>query len=48
MKFLLFGAGLQGTAMAHDLLHMRQLVELLWAYTIEELKPQSVEYAGQW
>jgi hypothetical protein len=33
---------------AHDLLHMRQLVELLWACTTEELKPQSVDYAGQW
>jgi hypothetical protein len=33
---------------AHDLLHMRQLVALHWAYTTEALQPYSVEYAGQW
>ena len=33
---------------AHDLLHMRQLVELHWAYTTESLEPYSVEYAGGW
>jgi hypothetical protein len=33
---------------AHDLLHMRQLVELHWAYTTKELAPYSVEYAGGW
>ena len=32
--------------MGHDLLHMRQLVELHWAYTVEEAKPYSVAYAG--
>lgn len=33
---------------AHDLLHMRQLVELHWAYTTHQLEPDRVEYAGQW
>jgi hypothetical protein len=33
---------------AHDLLHMRQLVELRWSLTRAELAPHSVEYAGQW
>jgi hypothetical protein len=33
---------------AHDLLHTRQLVELLWAYTTHQLEPYKVEYAGQW
>lgn len=34
--------------MAHDLLHMRQLVELHWAYTTHRLRPYKVDYAGQW
>jgi hypothetical protein len=33
---------------AHDLLHMRQLVELHWAYTVRQMKPYSTEYAGDW
>lgn len=33
---------------AHDLLHMRQLVELHWAYTTKLLKPYQTEYAGSW
>ncbi|HSR31429.1 MAG TPA: DinB family protein [Anaerolineae bacterium] len=33
---------------AHDLLHMRQLVELHWAYTTSALEPYSVDYAGAW
>jgi hypothetical protein len=33
---------------AHDLLHMRQLVELHWAYTTCQLQPYEVEYAGEW
>lgn len=33
---------------AHDLLHMRQLVELHWAYTTAELEPYRVDYAGTW
>ena len=33
---------------AHDLLHMRQLVELLWAYTGVLVTPFRVDYAGPW
>jgi hypothetical protein len=33
---------------AHDLLHLRQLVRLHWAYTTSQLQPYRVEYAGDW
>jgi len=33
---------------AHDLLHMRQLVELQWAYTIAQTNPYRTLYAGTW
>lgn len=33
---------------AHDLLHMRQLVELHRSFTISQLQPYSVQYAGPW
>ena len=33
---------------AHDLLHMRQLVELHWVHLTRQLEPFRVEYAGQW
>jgi hypothetical protein len=33
---------------AHDLLHMRQLVELHWAYGELQAEPYSVAYAGPW
>lgn len=33
---------------AHDLLHMRQLVELKWATTLPDLLPYQVDYAGDW
>jgi hypothetical protein len=33
---------------AHDLLHMRQLVELVWDYTTDSLAPYDVRYAGEW
>ena len=33
---------------AHDLLHMRQLVELHWAYTVMLTSPHRVDYAGSW
>jgi hypothetical protein len=32
----------------HDLLHIRQLVELHWSYTTRQLQPYRVEYAGEW
>ena len=33
---------------AHDLLHLRQLVELHWAYTHQAAEPFKVDYAGKW
>lgn len=33
---------------AHDLLHLRQLVELQWGYTTQQLTPYDVRYAGEW
>ena len=33
---------------AHDLLHMRQLVKLHYLFTTVELKPHNVRYAGEW
>ena len=33
---------------AHDLLALRQLVELHWAWTVRALEPHSVRYAGEW
>jgi uncharacterized damage-inducible protein DinB len=33
---------------AHDVLHMRQIVRLKWAYLTERLEPYSTLYAGEW
>ena len=33
---------------AHDLLHLRQLVELHYAYLIKRASPYKVDYAGEW
>jgi hypothetical protein len=33
---------------AHDILHMRQLVELRWALTRADLEPRNLDYAGEW
>jgi len=33
---------------AHDLLHLRQLVELKWAYGQKQSAPYSIRYAGDW
>jgi hypothetical protein len=33
---------------AHDLLHLRQLVELRWAHTTRRLAPYQTRYAGEW
>jgi hypothetical protein len=33
---------------AHDLLHLRQLIELRYALASNESDPYSVEYAGEW
>ena len=34
--------------LAHDLLHLRQLIELRYALTSEGSRPYRVEYAGEW
>lgn len=34
--------------LAHDLLHLRQLVELRYAWTARRMQPWSVAYAGDW
>lgn len=33
---------------AHDLLHLRQLVELHWAYLNHSVQPYRTDYAGEW
>jgi hypothetical protein len=33
---------------AHDLLHLRQLIELQWAWTLKSAKPYQFNYAGEW
>ena len=33
---------------AHDLLHLRQLVELRFAYLARQARPYSLDYAGEW
>jgi hypothetical protein len=33
---------------AHDLLHLRQLVELHYAYTAQAVHPHAIMYAGEW
>ena len=33
---------------AHDLLHLRQLVELKWAYGCVQFSPYAPDYAGAW
>ena len=34
--------------LAHDLLHMRQLLELHWAYLNQQCAPYSTMYGGEW
>lgn len=33
---------------AHDMLHMRQLIELHWAHTAQLAAPRTTIYAGEW
>jgi len=33
---------------AHDLLHLRQLVELHWAFLLQTAEPYKLNYAGEW
>jgi hypothetical protein len=34
--------------LAHDLLHLRQLIELHWAYLAQQARPIALDYAGGW
>jgi len=44
-----FSAGdLLAAWVAHDILHIRQLVELKWANTLADLQPYDGQYAGEW
>lgn len=44
-----FSAGdLLAAWVAHDILHLRQLVELKWVSTLPDLRPYDVQYAGEW
>ncbi len=45
---LITAADMLSSWVAHDLLHVRQLVRLRWAYTTLQLQPHKVEYAGRW
>jgi hypothetical protein len=33
---------------AHDVLHMRQLAELKYAFMAQAMEPYTVKYAGEW
>jgi hypothetical protein len=33
---------------AHDVLHMRQLLELKWTYLVAAVEPYTITYAGVW
>jgi hypothetical protein len=39
---------LMASWVAHDLLHMRQLIRLHWAYLTQNVQPHQVRYAGPW
>ena len=34
--------------LAHDMLHLRQMVELHYAFIAESAAPGSIDYAGDW
>lgn len=33
---------------AHDFLHLRQIIELLYAWNLKQAEPYAVQYAGEW
>jgi len=45
---LMRAGDLMASWVGHDLLHMRQLVELHWASTMKKVEPYSARYAGDW
>lgn len=46
--FVLRSGDLLAAWVAHDLLHLRQLVELHYSYVAQTVKPYEVLYAGDW
>lgn len=49
VSFGTFSAGdILAAWVAHDILHMRQMVELHWVYLVNAAKPFKVNYAGEW
>ena len=49
VSFGTFSAGdIFAAWVAHDILHLRQLVELHWAYLVNAAEPYKVNYAGEW
>ena len=49
VSFGTFSAGdIFAAWVAHDVLHLRQLVELHWAYLVNAAEPYKVNYAGEW
>lgn len=47
-KWRVTAADIFASWVAHDILHMRQLVRLRWLYTLDKLKPHKTDYAGSW
>jgi len=49
VSFGTFSAGdIFAAWVAHDVLHLRQLVELHWAYLVNAAEPYKINYAGEW
>jgi hypothetical protein len=48
VDFVLHAGDMLASWVAHDFLHMRQLVELHYAYHAEQAQPYAVGYAGAW
>jgi hypothetical protein len=46
--FVLTAGDMLASWVAHDFLHMRQLVELHYLHHAQAVQPYSVEYAGEW
>ena len=46
--FVLRAGDLLSAWVAHDILHLRQLVELHYHLAVLQAEPYSVEYAGDW
>lgn len=42
-----YAGGIFAAWAAHDLLHLRQLIELHWDYLVNKVKPHLVDYAGE-